>query len=126
MEYVDIDVLISALEKSWCKETSYREYRDAWTEENPAAGQCAVTALVVNDYFGGDILHGKSDLGAEHYWNVVGSVKIDVTKRQFLMNQTFHDTEVIDRDTILSSGDVLERYAKLRFRTELMSRAVVI
>lgn len=42
-----------ALKSSWSKETCYPPWARGWTTENPTKGQCAVTALVVQDYLGG-------------------------------------------------------------------------
>ena len=52
MNLLDLE---KALKKSWCKETSYCP--NEWNELNPSLGQCAITALIVNDYFG-EILSG--------------------------------------------------------------------
>ena len=38
------------LEKSWTKETCSLGLRNIWTIDNKALGQCAVTALIVNDF----------------------------------------------------------------------------
>lgn len=46
-------VLEQALQASWCKETSSNPL---WNLRNPAKGQCAVTALVVQDYPEGEIV----------------------------------------------------------------------
>lgn len=40
---------IEAIRKSWSRETCYPEDQDRWSETNPAIGQCAVTALLVQD-----------------------------------------------------------------------------
>ena len=40
------------LEKSWSMETCTNGLKDQWTKDNKAIGQCAVTALVVNDFLG--------------------------------------------------------------------------
>ena len=49
--------IYEALIKSWSIETSSK-----WTIENPAKGQCGVTALVVQDICGGKII--KTKIGA--------------------------------------------------------------
>jgi hypothetical protein len=43
--------LSNVLFKVWSIESSSK-----WTPQNPAKEQCGVTALVVNDIFGGEIL----------------------------------------------------------------------
>ena len=47
--------IYEALIKSWSIETSSK-----WTIENPAKGQCGVTALVVQDICGGKIIKDKN------------------------------------------------------------------
>lgn len=59
----------------------------AWTAANPAWGQCATTACVVQDILGGDIVWGEArpPQGGviSHYWNRVNGQDIDLTRRQF-------------------------------------------
>lgn len=65
------------LRRSWSVETGRH-----WRLDNPAAGQCGVTALVVHDEFGGDI--PKTDVnGAWHFYNQVDGRRIDFTMSQF-------------------------------------------
>ena len=51
---MDLYALEQVLHKSWSKQTAYCPAE--WNKVNPSCGQCAVTALIVNDYFGGDIV----------------------------------------------------------------------
>jgi hypothetical protein len=53
-----------------------------WTEENPARGQCGVTALVVNDLCGGEILKTETP-GGWHFYNRLDGERIDFTASQF-------------------------------------------
>jgi hypothetical protein len=65
------------LHRSWSVETGRH-----WQLDNPASGQCGVTALVVSDAFGGEIL--KTDVnGAWHFYNRIGGKRIDFTMSQF-------------------------------------------
>jgi hypothetical protein len=50
--------LEKALFQAWSLESSSK-----WIANNPAAGQCGVTALVVQDRLGGDILRTWLDSG---------------------------------------------------------------
>jgi hypothetical protein len=53
-----------------------------WRSDNPAAGQCSVTALVVQDELGGEIL--KTDVnGAWHFYNQIDGRRVDFTVSQF-------------------------------------------
>src|SRR5690349_6770280 len=64
------------LRRAWSIETSSQ-----WRRENPASGQCGVTALVVHDRFGGEIL--KTDVnGAWHFYNRIAETRIDFTMSQ--------------------------------------------
>jgi hypothetical protein len=48
--FADIEALIRA---SWSEKTCDPVDLPEWSAENPARGQCAVTALVVQDLLGG-------------------------------------------------------------------------
>ncbi|MEI6732009.1 MAG: hypothetical protein WCK90_05010 [archaeon] len=69
----------------WSKETS----ADAlWTPENHSLGQCAVTSVLVQDYFRGEIVWAKvkdprSDTNVSHYFNVLNDLEVDLTREQF-------------------------------------------
>ena len=66
-----------ALLISWSLETAVQ-----WTQENPASGQCNVTAAVVYDLFGGEILRTRLP-GVWHYYNRLGGSVVDFTDSQF-------------------------------------------
>ena len=67
----------ATLPRAWSFDTSSR-----WTEENPARGQCSVTALVAGDLLGGDIL--RTRVGPNwHFYNRVGGVRLHLTAAQF-------------------------------------------
>lgn len=73
--------LESALAASWSPETSSDP--PSWSAANPAWGQCAVTALVVQDFLGGRLIRGEVG-GISHYLNVLPSGReLDFTIRQF-------------------------------------------
>lgn len=59
-----------------------RSSSSLWSEDNPARGQCGVTALVVQDRFGGELLKTPVD-GRWHFYNRVGGVRYDFTAEQF-------------------------------------------
>ncbi len=65
------------LEECWSAETSSR-----WSAATPSRGQCGVTALVLYDYFGGEIL--KTRVGGRwHFYNRVAGTRLDATAGQF-------------------------------------------
>lgn len=107
---------IKAIEKSWGKDTAYRKDAPYWTPENPSRGQCAITALLVNEYYGGKIYSGVSDNGIYHYWNVINGEKIDLTEKQFEEKLVFNNIQEWDRESLFNTGDVLARYTILKER----------
>ncbi|MFM9278772.1 YunG family protein [Paenibacillus jiagnxiensis] len=71
------DQISAALLESWSLQTSSK-----WTTDNPACGQCGVTALVVQDRLGGEILKTMT-AGGWHYYNRVNNNVYDFTASQF-------------------------------------------
>lgn len=66
-----------ALEKAWSIESAAQ-----WSRANPANGQCNVTAAVVYDLFGGEILRTRYP-DFWHYYNQVEGKRVDLTDSQF-------------------------------------------
>jgi len=77
--------LESYLLQCWSIKTSSK-----WTPENPYKGQCGVTALVVNDLFGGDILKTKVE-NQWHYYNFILGHRYDFTAKQFVSIPDYQD-----------------------------------
>ncbi len=105
-----------ALEKSWGKDTAYRKDAENWSPDNPALGQCAITALLFNELYGGTIYSGVADNGVVHYWNRKFGIKRDFTKQQFNSPLVFRNVKKWDREELLATGNVRERYSILRTR----------
>ncbi|MFK7793154.1 MAG: hypothetical protein AB8B88_10855 [Devosiaceae bacterium] len=73
----NIQAFRRALPQCWSLRSSSR-----WAADNPALGQCGVTALVAHQLFGGDIL--KTSLGDMwHFYNRIDGVCYDFTESQF-------------------------------------------
>lgn len=103
------------IQQAWCRETS-SEY-EKWSPENPALGQCAVTALVIQDLLGGVLVRGKIN-GVSHYWNWLPSGdKVDMTICQFGDNIAFDEFPIErSREYVLSFPDTKRRYELLKKR----------
>ena len=100
------------LKASWTKDTSIDKN---WSEDNVSLGQCAVTALVVNDYFGGKIMRCMTSTGS-HYYNILndGCLLVDFTKGQFGDEIPHYETgEERTREYLLSNENTKSRYLKL-------------
>ena len=55
---------------------------EGWSPHNRPWGQCAVTALVVQDRFGGELLRARVD-GVSHYWNrLPDGSELDLTRER--------------------------------------------
>jgi len=73
----DPDAVQRALRKSWSLSTSSQ-----WSADNPAAGQCNVTALLIRELFCGELL--KTPLSAgDHFYNRIEGQRYDFTASQF-------------------------------------------
>ena len=77
MRQFDEAVVRAALERSWSLDTAQQ-----WSAENPANGQCNVTAAVVYDLFGGEVLRTRYP-AVWHYYNRIDGVRCDLTDSQF-------------------------------------------
>ncbi len=75
-----------------------------WSEENPARGQCATTAVVVHDYFGGDLVRGEVHVRGErvdfHWRNrLPDGSEIDLTREQFSVQESVIGGVYVPRPT---------------------------
>jgi len=116
-----VEDVARALRESWSAETCDPVDVPFWTSDNPAKGQCGVTALVLNDVFGGhlvlaDVLWPDGSRQGSHYWNQLpdGS-EVDLTIDQFTLGEVVQEGRVVVRP----SGPprrCAEQYALLRER----------
>ena len=109
MKLKDLEII---LKKSWSKETSYHSKK--WTSKNPAFGQCAITSLIIQDFFDGKILETVIG-GVSHYWNKLPNGKeVDLTKTQFKKEIKIPKGKFRGRNYILSFPDTVRRYKILK------------
>jgi hypothetical protein len=109
-----VQVLEQRLRAAWCKETSSEP--DSWSSVNPSSGQCAVTALVLQDHVGGELLRGDVD-GVSHYWNrLPNGREIDLTRAQFGRAVVKRLGETRSRQHVLSFPSTVVRYHLLEAR----------
>ncbi|MET9850821.1 hypothetical protein ACFZC6_45000 [Streptomyces ossamyceticus] len=91
------------LRVSWAADTCSPDDRAAWQPDNPAWGHCDITALIVHDVFGGELLVGEVRLpeGVQrgfHWWNRLPSgIELDLTREQFRQGQTVTAGRVVQR-----------------------------
>src|SRR3989344_5562612 len=109
---------------AWCRETSIKP--GLWSGYDRSIGQCAVTALLIQDLFGGDIMKCNIPAFGAHYWNrhrmAFGkSIDIDLTRDQFPKGLVIVPNDSGDRKSMLYSTNdkqfkTSQRYRLLRDR----------
>jgi hypothetical protein len=126
-EFKDIttlDDLFGKLLKCWDKSTAYPSCQKDYDNANdPTYGQCAITAMIVNDLFGGTIHKIKVDNGGTHYFNKINGEYVDLTSDQFDLYNIdidYEPNEKIDITYCGKNADTLKRYKILKNR--LMSK----
>lgn len=106
----DLEII---LRKSWSKETCYPASQSNWSSKNPSDGQCAITALVVNDFNGGKIMRCMCN-GISHYYNLINNQIVDYTAEQFgNIIPDYQNGEERTREYLLSNDDTKNRYIML-------------
>jgi len=94
----------AAIAVSWSRETCYArdDYMERGRFGDKSRGQCGTTALVLNDYLGGDLVvadvfvDGQKD--GVHYWNRLPDGRVvDLTREQFRSNETLGTSTVLNR-----------------------------
>lgn len=96
----------------YTKDLCYPKIQDDWNENNKCYGMCAITTLIINDYFGGNI--GKIHVdGISHYFNIIDSKIVDLTSSQFDCDIDYEDYQLIDREKMLNN-DTFQRYNILK------------
>ncbi|MCO6418222.1 hypothetical protein JYK14_18930 [Siccirubricoccus sp. KC 17139] len=73
----DVQAALARLHRAWSAATS-----TTWRPEAPALGQCSVTALLLQDRFGGEILQAPTPWGP-HFYNRIEGARQDLTAAQF-------------------------------------------
>ncbi|GAA3013181.1 YunG family protein [Streptomyces fulvorobeus] len=121
MEPLLLADLEAAIRSSWDADTTTPVHRPRWNPDNPARDQCGVTAMVVNDLLGGELIRGEVRVGGVrtdfHWWNRLGmGIEIDLTREQF------------GPEEIVTGGTVVPRppeIARLREEYELLRGRVL-
>lgn len=118
--------LFNALQASWNADTAYDP--SEWSIENKARGQCVVSSLVIQDYFGGDLIRYEVSEGSiheTHYMNQLpGGIVIDTTSSQYTSPVNMRlkpintDEHASIRDKRLADESTKTRYAILKDRVK--------
>ena len=94
----EITAFVRRLTGAWSAQTAR-----GWREDDPARGQCSVTALVAQDLFGGEIL--KTRVGAAwHFYNRIEGVRHDFTASQFAAPVAYDDVAATRAETLADTS----------------------
>lgn len=122
------DVLLSkvrcALERSWSTKTSLIFSPDA----APSYGQCAQTAIVIREMFGGEILKTRGwPPNGRHFYNQINGTRYDFTVEQFSMpdysyevkyDDTLSSVAEAESETVFGQVNELRRVFREAFNEE--------
>ena len=109
--------LFAILEQAWSKDTAYPSCQAEWVPDDPSYGQCAVTAILVHDMFGGTIHRIRVDGGGTHYFNKLNGQYVDLTREQFdlyTIPVNYEPNDEIPREYCGKNKNTLGRYKQLQ------------
>jgi len=112
---VELHTFRTAIERAWTSSTTYCP--ETWPEQDAAWGQCAVTSVLAWATFGGSLLKGvatdPTGASTSHYWNLFGSVEVDLTWRQFPAGTALSEVSTASRAALIANPWMEARYATL-------------
>src|SRR5262245_27866317 len=95
--------VLTAIRLAWGPDTGIGE----GVAPGSPVGQCAVTALLVQDVLGGEIVRGLTTCGS-HYWNrVPGMGDVDLTREQYGADVEIDRGDVVARSRLLEGDRAL-------------------
>jgi len=98
--------IMNALYKSWSSDSSSK-----WSQDNPAKGQCGVTALIVNDLLGGEIRKTRLPEGW-HFYNFINGKRYDLTVSQFKEDILYMDVPSNRNEAFSDTNEKQYNYLK--------------
>jgi hypothetical protein len=113
-----------AIRASWSRRTCDPVDLPDWSPANRARGQCGVTALVVQDLLGGELLvaeveNADGSRQGIHYWNRLPSgTEIDLTREQFAPSETVQAPHVVPRPPDVRGARLEHQYRTLARRVQ--------
>jgi hypothetical protein len=99
---ITADELRSHFLAAWGPDTCYPLMSGEWTPEHPSRDQCGMSALVVQDILGGDLIlaevHVDGARIGHHYWNrLPDGSEVDLTADQFRPEEEVVGAKVVAR-----------------------------
>ena len=112
-----LEKLRQALRESYSADLCYPPATEQWSKDNPTFGMCSITALVLQDYLGGEICKATVGNGS-HYFNLIDGKIVDLTAEQFGHEINYDNKSQVDRNEMLPARDTEKRYLELRRRVK--------
>jgi hypothetical protein len=112
-----IHKLYAVLRQAWKADTAYPTCQKEWVANDPSYGQCAITATLVYDMFGGSIHRIRVSGGGTHYFNKIAGHYIDLTREQFDLYDipvAYEPNEDIPREYCGRNVNTKARYKQLQ------------
>ena len=111
---MNIENIKEILLECYSKDLCYPKVQNEWNDNNKYFGMCAITSLIINDYFGGNICKIYVE-GISHYYNLIEDKIIDLTSSQFNCDIDYKNYQIVDSKKILTD-DTKRRYNVLKER----------
>jgi hypothetical protein len=115
----DLPRIAAAMRRHWSLDTCDPVDQGDWSPDNPSRGQCGVSALVLQELVGGEllvaqVLFADGTHQGVHYWNLLPSgTEVDLTRDQFHPHEHVQAPMPAPR-TARRPSRVPERYERLR------------
>jgi hypothetical protein len=119
MVFRSLSAIEDLIRSVWSEDTCDPVDLSLWSAQTPARGQCCVTALVVQDLLGGELLladvhHTDGSRQGVHFWNrLAGGMELDLTREQFVDSEVVGPPRVVARAPDLSVGRLAGQYQAL-------------
>ena len=80
-------------EKGWCEYSAFK--KSMWNSESRCNGLCNATVLLVQEYFGGDIIEypNPAEDKTKHFFSRINGCDIDLTSEQFMPQLTDYSSQ---------------------------------
>lgn len=126
LSYSLLKIFGGHLKKSFSRDTSIDP--SVWVDTNPTSGQCALAALIVQHFFGGEIVEAQIPQELQemtwfssHFWNRIEGQDIDFTRDQFPPNFPYDDLVTgrlgeitpVERSALLADPIVIRSYERV-------------
>lgn len=106
-------ILREMFDQCWGPDTSNTPQQ--WQPTLPSNGQCAVTALIIQERFGGEIFRLPNVEGQSHFYNMISGRVADLTADQFSCDFSYTG-EQQDTQKLLSNLETAKRFHLLKDR----------